>query len=242
MVKYVLAIILAMECTTEELFQVFSSLIEDLNRKEINRYRRKMINLYINLSIDKIYRKETSLPMLYSLSVCMYSILQNAQDNEKVLKSEIREKLQKEVLNYASKREVLKIRAIILDMFQGTYTENSNYSVKPEQWAIKIVEDIRIFIGESKNNTKDKEDVFKEPKRLILERVEDLLAEEIKEAFLSKSKPFGKKGNQLIINILYIKKYLNSYVKTESMQKLIETVQENFKDPNAVESDLSEYI
>ncbi|EHY64732.1 hypothetical protein NERG_02135 [Nematocida ausubeli] len=229
-----------MECTEEELYQLVLSLVEDLEDPDIVKYKRKMINLYIKLSVEKIYRKDMSLASLYSIGICIYSFLQQMEENEKIIKSEAKAKIQEEVVEYICKREVLKIRAIILDTFKGTYTEDKNYSVKPEEWAVKIIKELSSFIGEDRQKTKDS--LFAGPRRVILEKVEELLAQEIKEAFVSKSKLFGKKGNLLVLNILYIEKYFKRYTKTDFMEQLVQNIHKSFKDPDLIDREISKYV
>lgn len=223
----------------EEFFSLVSSLINDLHDFHIVKYKRKLVNSYINTTIKLVHNQENPLPLKFILTICMHSLVQQVeQDAQDILPKEIREKIEKELITYLCMQEISKIRAIIIDLYSGTYTEEKNYSVKPEEWAVKVVAELKTLIPSGKKES------FKESKKFVLEILQDLLAKELKEAFLSRSKKFGKKGNQLIINVLYIEKYFKEYTSLKSMSTLIKDIQENFKEKEAVASaeDLARFI
>ncbi|KAH9385271.1 uncharacterized protein NEMAJ01_0167 [Nematocida major] len=214
----------------EEFFALTFSLINDLQDSTVVKYKKKLINSYINTTIKLIQSKTAALSHKFVMTVCMHSMVRHIEQESdmEMLPKEIREKIEREVVEYLCMQEISRIRAIIIDLYTGLYTDDVNYSVRPENWAVKVVAELKTLTPLADT------EMFKESKKLVLCRLQGLLAKELKEAFLSKSKPFGRKGNQLVINILYIQQYFKEHTSTEGMQELVKEIQGNFKDAGSV--------
>lgn len=228
-----------MEYDPEKFVSLIYSLISDLTDSKILKYERKMINAYINQTIQLVHRKETHLHTKFLLTICMVSvILRIEEDKNKVLEDSAFQRIKVELVESLCRKEISRIRAIILDLYTGSYADETLHTPKPEPWAVKIVADLSKLLPDAKSEQ------FVQGNRMVMAVLHGYLEQEIKEAFLSKAIQFGKKGNQLVINILYIDKYFRKYVPGASMDSLVKAVQENFRDRDQAEktADLLKYI
>lgn len=227
-----------MEYKPEKFVSLIYSLISDVADNRIVKYKRKMVNAYVNHTFQLVHSKETHIHTKFLLTICMVSIILRIEEEVPPIKDNAFQKIKVDLIDSLCKKEISRIRAIILDLYTGTYTEDTLHGVRPEPWAVKIVQDMSQLVPETKV------ELFKQANRIVMTTMHKYLQQEIKEAFISKTRQFGKKGNQLLINILYIDKYFKEYASTLSMNPLIEEAKKNFKDKKMAEdtNSLLKYI
>lgn len=92
------------------------------------------------------------------------------------------------------KRKILEIRACILDLIDTDYSDNIETIYRPEKWVLEVVKELKTHFDLS-----DKEQLS------VFRDFNDIFLEELGMIFLAKNKKFGRSGNQLILNFLFYK-------------------------------------
>ncbi|KAI5192511.1 hypothetical protein NEMIN01_2062 [Nematocida minor] len=222
-----------MQCKPEEFVSLIFSLINDLNDPGVQKYKRKLVNGYINNTVQMVHSRETSLNKKFFFTISMVSIILQLEEQEdsKYITKDIPQEIKTDLIDYLCKQEISKIRAIIIDLYTGMYTDDQKHGIKPEPWALKTVEEISTIIPIEPLKW------LVQPKQMVMKMLHRYLLQEIKEAFVSKAKPFGRRGNQLIINILYIEKYFKKHwTEGNTMKVLLEEIRNNFKDKKDIKT------
>lgn len=220
------------ERTPEDILLFVRTLFSQVASQKHPKYKRKVFNCYVNTSLRVIQSSANPMKVRFLCMISMITLMRETEKSTISLSSQDDfNEMQKEVIVYLVKKEILKIRAVILDLCTDTYADDIAYSVKPEIWTKKIKEEIENVLPEPKNPTAAKLTAES------LELLKNLLLQDLEEIFLGKAQPFGKKGNLLIVNILEIERYFaKRKQETKGFSGLIEKIQMNFKKKEDIES------
>ncbi|OAG31437.1 hypothetical protein NEDG_01964 [Nematocida displodere] len=209
--------------TADELYAFIATLTAELKDSMFPKYQRKLFNCYINNSVKAIQNSKLPLQRRFCIMVATIAFGRAAEGTALSPEAPFKE-MEDEILQYLCKAEISKIRAVILDLYTYSYTEESSYSVRPEQWAVALVEELKTVLPPNETNK------VQVTACDVLRLLESLLLKELKELFISKNKPLGKKGNLLVVNLIYIQKYFTSQsLSPEPIDAFIKTVQKSFK-------------
>ncbi|KAI5173225.1 hypothetical protein NEFER03_2177 [Nematocida sp. LUAm3] len=220
--------------TVKSFLHFLGLLIEQVKDEKYPKYRKKLCNCYINNTIKTIQNEDISMSKRFLLLVCMFVFIEHLGDLLDEADKKDLEKVKKESMIYLCKKEITRIRAVILDLTQGTYTEYTEYLYRPEKWPLRIIEELEDILPSSEYLPEKSQ--AKVPLTLLV----SLIAKEIKEIFLSKSQKFTKRGNLLIINLLQIETYLKKReedpILISPLEDLIKKIRENFLEEQMIDN------
>ncbi|KAI5186850.1 hypothetical protein NEHOM01_1745 [Nematocida homosporus] len=143
------------------------------------------------------------------------------------------QKMQDQVVQYLCQKQVAKIRALILDLHPtSTYSTDLQYSVQPEPWLLQLTQELDLILPPETTNFIPTTQTF----TLLHTHLLNLLIQDLKDIFIARTQPFGRKGNLLVINLLYLQDfYQKRNIPTQAILNLIKQVHLNFKNKDMIE-------
>lgn len=122
------------------------------------------------------------------------------------------------IMNDVLEHKILQIRALILDLVDDDYTSDSKIIGRPEKWIRGIIKDAE--------ETFNLDDEF--GKRMFSIYNEKLLKEFCR-IFISENRRFGTGGNQLLLNLYYYERFVQSKIKFD-FQNFFDKMTSFFRD------------
>lgn len=221
--------------TPSELFAFLTGVLAEVADPQFDKYQKKLVNCYLNQSIKVIENDQVGLSQRFRVMVAMLSLEGQAGQlapgaGDPEAQPSFAE-VAADVLAYLTKKEIAKIRAVILDLHTNTYTEDREWSPRPEPWAVRITDELDAVLPPSA--VPAIEQTTAQVHAQLLAR----LVQELRTIFISKAQPFGKKGNLLVVNLVYLQQYFAKKLRdTKLMADFIVEVQRNFKPGEAPEA------
>jgi len=224
----------------DELFFFSSEILSAVKDRSFPKYRKKLFNCYVNCSVKFIENEKNALTSRFKAMFSLFAFISQCRgstaghttapdkkqigaDNEEITEESLTI-FKNKISLFLTKKEISKIRAVILDLQTNTYTKDEEYSVLPEPWAKKLAEEI------SHTFPAPKTEVLKTAVADSLNLFVPLLIKELRDMFISKVKPFGSKGNLLVVDLIYLENYFKDrHARTEAVSEFIAEVQGHFR-------------
>lgn len=214
------------EYRADEVFGFVEGLLEELEDEKFDKYKKKLYNCYLNNSLCLIQNDEADIKSRFIALVSMVAFIENADPsyNTKAVA-----KMTEEIKEYLMQKEISRIRRIILDSKPCNYTEDTEYSIKPEAWAMQVTKELEHVLPQTEHPGIEK--VLQSISGSILV----MLLKEIKEIFVSKQGKFGKKANALVVNLIHIEAFFSRHTDVSEVESVIEQVQSMIQSPESTE-------
>lgn len=214
------------EYRSEEVFAFVGSLLEELEDEKFDKYKKKLYNCYLNNSLCLIQNDEADIRSRFVALVSMLAFVENADPtyNTKAVA-----KMVEEIKEYLMEKEISRIRRKVLDSKPANYTEDTEYSIKPEAWAVEVTRELDHVLPQTEHPGVEK--VLQEISGKLL----SMLLKEIKEIFVSKQGKFGRKANALVVNLIHIEAFFSRHTDVSNVESVIEHVQSMITSPESAE-------
>ncbi|KAI5192434.1 hypothetical protein NECID01_1929 [Nematocida sp. AWRm77] len=213
------------EYTAEELYAFLANVAHEVEDKDFSKYKKKLLNCYVNNSVKAIDSDTVSFKNRFVVMLAVLAYMTETEKHSTGKDTQVSfAEIKQDILSYLTKKEISKIRALILDLHTSTYTDSKEWSPYPEPWAREIVEELDAVLPESAHPQ------VQEALSLARTHLLSLLVQELKDIFFSTAQPFGKQGNLFVVNLVYLQTYFEKKLpNTNIIAEFITEVQSNFQ-------------
>ncbi|KAK6090428.1 hypothetical protein P3W45_000525 [Vairimorpha bombi] len=96
------------------------------------------------------------------------------------------------------RHKAIQTRALVLDLISTDYSVDVKCIYKPEKWVYEILKDVEnTFVDETG----------------LLSSYNEFLVKEFEDIFINKVEKYGSNGNQLLVNLICYKRFINKFVE-----------------------------
>ena len=155
-----------------------------------DRYKKELCGYYFSLWKDKLKNAEVreKLPVFVLADLRLMFNKYLFLEEKEFVEFELR----------VFRLKILEMRACILDLVDSDYSEDIENIYKPEKWVLEVVKDLQSYFDFSNA------EYIK-----IFEDFNSVFLEELRMIFVSRNRRFGKNGNQLVLNLLFYKRFVD---------------------------------